>query len=61
MDKKFLMKPSEFQGVVLELTEDQKKKITKYMKETGRQVGLALHVEVVEDKIAPAAITLGAV
>jgi hypothetical protein len=50
----------EHEPIQLELTEEQKEQILKYMQDTGRQVEVSLIVDVVEGKIAPAAVSVGA-
>jgi hypothetical protein len=60
-EKGELKRAEEHRPISIELTEEQKKQILKYMKKSGRQVGVSLQVEVVEDKIAPAALSIGAV
>jgi|GEM_PF-5715062 len=61
MEKKRYGRPEEHDPVVLKLTPDQQKQIAEYMGRTGRQVGVSLVVDVVEGKIAPAAVSVGAV
>lgn len=51
----------EYKPISLKLTDEQKKQILKYMEETGLQVGLGLEIDVVEGKISPAAVSVGAV
>lgn len=53
-------RPEELPPVHIELTEDQKKAIADYVKATGHMPVVGLHVEVVEGKIAPAAVAIGA-
>lgn len=54
-------RPEEHEPVVLALTPEQQRQISEYMGKTGRQVGVSLVVDVVEGKIAPAAVSVGAV
>jgi hypothetical protein len=55
-----LKRPEEFAPVHLKLTEEQKKAIIEYVKETGHQPTVSLLVDVVEGRIAPAAVAIGA-
>ena len=43
-----------------DLTDQQKKAITDYVRKTGHQPAISLVVHVIEDKIAPAAVSVGA-
>lgn len=54
-------RPEEHRPISIKLTDEQKKQILKYMEETGLQVGLGLEIQVVEGKISPAAVSVGAV
>jgi len=56
-----LKNPNKKCSISLKLTKQQKKQLAECMKESGCQVPLSLEVEVVEDKIAPVAISMGAV
>lgn len=53
-------RPEEFGPVHIKLTDEQKKQIMEYVKATGHQVDVSLVVDVVEGKIAPAAVSIGA-
>lgn len=55
-----LKRPEEHAPISLKLTDEQKKTIVEYVKQTGYQPALSLVVDVVEGKIAPAAVTVGA-
>ncbi len=55
-----LKRPEEFLPVHINLTEEQKKAIVDYVKRTGHQPAISLLVDVVEGKIAPAAVAVGA-
>jgi len=55
-----IKRPEEHPPIRLELTEDQKHKIVEYVKQTGHQPSISLLVDVVEGRIAPAAVTVGA-
>ncbi len=55
-----LRRPEEHPPVHIELTEEQKKAIIDYVRRTGHQPVISLLVDVIEDKIAPAAVTVGA-
>ena len=48
------------QPLHIELTEEQKAAIVEYAKQTGKSPTLELTVEVIEGKIAPAAVAVGA-
>lgn len=61
MEKKPLKRPQEYEPLGIKLTEEQKKQIVDYMQRTGHQVAISLNVEVVEGKIAPASVSVGAV
>jgi hypothetical protein len=54
-------RPEEHWPVRIEPTNEQQQNILDYMKTTGQQVQLALVVDVIEGKIAPAAVAVGAV
>lgn len=53
-------RPEEHAPVHFELTPEQRKIITEYVRKTGHQPDIKLLVDVVEDKIAPAAVAVGA-
>lgn len=53
-------RPEDFGPVHIQLTEEQKKQILQYVKNTGHQVEVSLVVDVVEGRIAPAAVSIGA-
>jgi hypothetical protein len=53
-------RPEAHPPVHLNLTEDQKRAIIDYVAKTGLQPEIALVVDVVEGKIAPAAVSVGA-
>lgn len=55
-----LKHPSEHAPIHIKLTDEQKKAIIDYVKETGHQPVISLAVDVVEGKIAPAAVAVGA-
>jgi tRNA 2-selenouridine synthase SelU len=55
-----LKNPDTIEPVHIKLTEEQKKAIVEYAKKTGHQPAISLLVDVVEGKIAPAAVTVGA-
>lgn len=59
--EKDLRRPEEHGPVKIQLTEEQKRQVLEYIKTTGQQVSLSLVVDVVEGKIAPAAVSVGAV
>ena len=53
-------RPEAHAPIHLDLTEQQKKAIIEYVKKTGHQPAISLVVDVIEDKIAPAAVAVGA-
>ncbi len=53
-------RPEDFGPVYIKLTDEQRKQILEYVKTTGHQVSVSLVVDVVEGKIAPAAVSIGA-
>jgi hypothetical protein len=55
-----LKNPDQIEPVHIKLTEEQKKAIVEYVKKTGHQPAISLLVDVVEGRIAPAAVTVGA-
>ena len=55
-----IKRPEEHAPIHINLTEEQKKQIVEYAKQTGSQPTLSLVVDVVEGKIAPAAVAVGA-
>lgn len=55
-----LKRPEQIAPIHIQLTEEQKKAIVAYVKKTGHQPAISLLVDVVEGKIAPAAVTVGA-
>ncbi len=57
---KFGVRPEAHPPIHIELTDDQKKQIIEYVKRTGHQPQIALVVDVVEGRIAPAAVSVGA-
>jgi len=61
MEQKGLKRAEEHRPISIKLTDEQKKQIVKYMRKSGRQIGVSLQVDVVDDKIAPAALSIGAV
>ena len=52
--------PSEHAPVHIKLTEEQKKQLIDYVRTTGHQPVISLVVDVVENKIAPSAVAVGA-
>jgi len=55
-----IKRPEEHAPINIALTEEQKKAIVEYVKKTGHQPVISLSVDVVEGRIAPAAVTVGA-
>lgn len=55
-----LKHPTEHPPVHIQLTEEQKKAIVDYVAKTGYQPNISLVTNVVEGKIAPAAVAVGA-
>lgn len=55
-----LKNPVTIEPIHIKLTAEQKKAIVDYVKKTGHQPAISLLVDVVEGKIAPAAVTVGA-
>lgn len=53
-------RPEQHEPLHIELTDEQKKAIIEYTKMTGFQPQIGLKVDVIEGKIAPVAVAVGA-
>jgi hypothetical protein len=52
--------PSQHAPIHIDLTDAQKQQIIDYVRRTGHQPEISLVVNVVQDRIAPAAVAVGA-